>query len=228
MLITCRHFKLQGVYKEFNIFICFSVKPSVAVTEQSVENKNKRMFMEVLHQMLTRQKQDTQQHLVTNGQGNWKTWQSHSIFTIMISFLISLCAEVLKIKVCQYRWWGRQEAWVKYLYLLLCFHVSAFFSYNFKLIFGKSSVFVIRGVESHKSAWLFRTNETASNAHRSWTFLAPPSQPPFGTTFYSWLHKRKNHVVVCEVRRWYSVTFNLLYPKYGTQWASEGYKGIIE
>lgn len=99
MLITCRHFKLQGVYKEFNIFICFSVKPSVAVTEQSVENKNKRMFMEVLHQMLTRQKQDTQQHLVTNGQGNWKTWQSYSIFTIMISFLISLCAEVLKISL---------------------------------------------------------------------------------------------------------------------------------
>lgn len=96
------------------------------------------------------------------------------------------------------------------------------------LIFGKSSVFVVHGVECHKSAWLFRTNETASNTHMSWTFLVPPSQPPFGTTFYSSLHKRMNHVVVCEVRRWYSVTFNLLYPKYGTQWASEGYKRIIE
>lgn len=49
ILITCRHFKLQRVYKELNIFMCFSVKPSVAVTEESVENKNKRMFMEVLH-----------------------------------------------------------------------------------------------------------------------------------------------------------------------------------
>lgn len=54
ILITCRHFILQQVYGEFNIFICFSVKPSVAVTEQSVENKNKRMFVEVLHEMLTR------------------------------------------------------------------------------------------------------------------------------------------------------------------------------
>lgn len=69
MVITYRHFKLQQVDKEFNIFICFSVKPSVTVTEQSVGNENKRMFMEVLHEMLTRKTQVAQQYLVTSGQG---------------------------------------------------------------------------------------------------------------------------------------------------------------
>lgn len=66
---TCTHFKLQRVDEEFYVFICFSVKPSVVAREQSVENKSKRMFMEVLHEMLTRQAQDTQQCLLTNGRG---------------------------------------------------------------------------------------------------------------------------------------------------------------
>lgn len=35
-------------------FICLSVKPSVAVTGQNVDNKNKRMLMEQFHEMLTR------------------------------------------------------------------------------------------------------------------------------------------------------------------------------
>lgn len=69
MVITYQHLKLQQVDKEFNIFICFSVKPSVTVTEQSAGNKNKRMFMEVLHEMLAGETQDAQQHLVTSGQG---------------------------------------------------------------------------------------------------------------------------------------------------------------
>lgn len=53
MVITYRHFKPQQVDKEFNIFICFSVKPSVTATEQSAGKENKRMFMKVLHEMLT-------------------------------------------------------------------------------------------------------------------------------------------------------------------------------
>lgn len=73
IVITCRHFILQQVYGEFNIFICFSVKPSVAVTEQSAENKTKRMFVEVLYEMLTRETRDTLQYLITNERGNEKT-----------------------------------------------------------------------------------------------------------------------------------------------------------
>lgn len=66
---TCKHFQLRRVDEEFYVFICFGVKPSVAATEQSAENKSKRMFMEVLHETLTRQTQDTQQCLVTNREG---------------------------------------------------------------------------------------------------------------------------------------------------------------
>ncbi|RMC17804.1 hypothetical protein DUI87_05471 [Hirundo rustica rustica] len=57
------------VDKEFNIFICFSVKPSVTVAEQSVGNENKRMFVEVLREMLTAKTRDAQQYRVTSGQG---------------------------------------------------------------------------------------------------------------------------------------------------------------
>lgn len=57
-------------YKVFNIFICSSVKPSVAVTGQNVDDKNKRMFVEGFHEMLTRKICATLWCLVENGQGN--------------------------------------------------------------------------------------------------------------------------------------------------------------
>lgn len=58
-------------YKVFNIFICSSVKPSVAVTGQNVEGKNKRMFRERFHGTLTRKLCATLGCLVENGQGIW-------------------------------------------------------------------------------------------------------------------------------------------------------------
>lgn len=69
MVITYRHFRLQQVDKEFNIFICFSVKPSVRVAEQSAGKENKRMFTGVLRETLTGKTQDAQQYLGTSGEG---------------------------------------------------------------------------------------------------------------------------------------------------------------
>lgn len=137
ILITCRHFILQQVYGEFNIFICFSVKPSVAVTEQSVENKNKRMFVEVLHETLTRETGDTLQYLITNGRENGKTWRSYSIFTIIISFSnFSLCWSVKKISLSVQM--VRETGSLTETPLpIVVFFISAFFSCSFKLECGK-------------------------------------------------------------------------------------------
>ena len=65
-----RHFIFPQYYKVFNIFICCSVKPSVAVTGQNVDDKNKRMFTERFHEMLTRKICATLQCLVETDQGN--------------------------------------------------------------------------------------------------------------------------------------------------------------
>lgn len=65
-----RHFIFPQSYKVFNIFICSSVKPSVAVTGQNVDDKNKRMFMERFHEMLTRKICATLWCLVEIDQGN--------------------------------------------------------------------------------------------------------------------------------------------------------------
>lgn len=68
--ISCFH----PAYKVFNIFICFSVKPSVAVTGQNVDDKNKRMFMEWFHEMLTREICATLSIVERVSRGTWKAW----------------------------------------------------------------------------------------------------------------------------------------------------------
>lgn len=72
-LKTFFHFSLA--YKVFNIFICLSIKPSVAVTGQNVDNKNKCMLMEQFHEMLTRNLCTTR-HVMERVSG--ETWESHS------------------------------------------------------------------------------------------------------------------------------------------------------
>lgn len=96
-------------------------------------------------------------------------------------------------------------------------YVSALFSDSFRLVSGHASMCVIPYVVFHTSAGLFSANQTASNTHRSRTLLVPSSHHPFGTDFYTWLHKRMNPIMLFEVWSWYSVTFNLSYPKYGAQ-----------
>lgn len=57
-------------YKVFNIFICSSVKPSVAVTGQNVEVKKECVFMERFHETLTRMICAAVGCLAENGQGD--------------------------------------------------------------------------------------------------------------------------------------------------------------
>lgn len=71
-LKTFFHFSLA--YKVLNIFICLSIKPSVAVTGQSVDNKNKCMLMEQFHEMLTRSRCTTR-HVMERV--SRETWESH-------------------------------------------------------------------------------------------------------------------------------------------------------
>lgn len=65
------HFSLA--YKVFNIFICLSIKPSVAVTGQNVDNENKCMLMEKFHEMLTRNLCTTRHVMESVSRETWET-----------------------------------------------------------------------------------------------------------------------------------------------------------
>lgn len=61
---------IPQAFAVFNVFICSTIKPSVAVTGQNVDDKNKRMFMERFHEKLTRRMRAAQWCLVADDQGN--------------------------------------------------------------------------------------------------------------------------------------------------------------
>lgn len=141
ILITCRHFKLQRVYKELNIFICFSVKPSVAVTEKCWEQEQTYVYGST---PLNVNKKDTRYTAVScNKWARDLKKRGNHLQYLQLRFLISFCVEVLKNKSLSIQMVRERRILNQIHPPFIVFHVSALFSSSFKLISGYISVYVI-------------------------------------------------------------------------------------
>lgn len=76
----------------------------------------------------------------------------------MISFLISFCVEVLKNKSLSIQMVRERRILSQIHPPFVVFHVSALFSYSFKLTSGHISVYVIPYVVSYTSFGLFNAS----------------------------------------------------------------------